>query len=122
MLTRRTATVTISAPLASTAFLVSSKSRYLPVPTIRRDLKARPASSNLSFCILILLTVSSGSASAAADEVDNFNAIALVKSGPFIIGLGHHGLIYFHGDPLGLELEFLQQPRYRGPRLNRVGF
>jgi len=38
ILTRRTATVTISAPLSSIAARVSAKSRYLPVPTIRRDL------------------------------------------------------------------------------------
>ena len=44
MLTRRTATVTISAPLSSTALRVSAKSLYLPVPTMRRDLKVLPAS------------------------------------------------------------------------------
>ena len=37
MFTRRMATVTISAPLASIASRVSSKSRYLPVPTSRRE-------------------------------------------------------------------------------------
>jgi hypothetical protein len=37
MLVRRIATVTISAPEASMARRVSSKSRYLPVPTSRRD-------------------------------------------------------------------------------------
>ena len=37
------ATVTISAPLASTAARVSSKSRYLPVPTIRRERYSTPA-------------------------------------------------------------------------------
>jgi hypothetical protein len=37
MLVRRTATVTISAPLASIARRVSSRSLYLPVPTSSRD-------------------------------------------------------------------------------------
>jgi hypothetical protein len=37
MLTRRTATVTIWAPDASTAAAFCSKSLYLPVPTISRD-------------------------------------------------------------------------------------
>jgi hypothetical protein len=37
ILVRRIATVTISAPLASTARRVSSKSRYLPVPIKRRE-------------------------------------------------------------------------------------
>jgi len=43
MLVRRMATVTISAPLASTARRVSSKSLYLPVPIRRRERYARPA-------------------------------------------------------------------------------
>ena len=43
MFTRRTATVTISAPEASTAAAFSSKLLYLPVPTIRREVKVRPA-------------------------------------------------------------------------------
>ena len=42
-LTRRTATVTISAPDASTAAAFSSKLLYLPVPTISREVKLRPA-------------------------------------------------------------------------------
>jgi hypothetical protein len=37
MFVRRIATVTISAPEASIARRVSSKSRYLPVPTSRRE-------------------------------------------------------------------------------------
>jgi hypothetical protein len=48
MLTRRTATVTISAPDASMARLVSAKSLYLPVPTISRDRYLLPASSKKS--------------------------------------------------------------------------
>ncbi len=48
MLTRRTATVTISAPDASTAAAFSSKLLYLPVPTISRDVNVRPATVQLS--------------------------------------------------------------------------
>src|SRR5687767_2363811 len=48
MLTRRTATVTISAPDASTAAAFSSKLLYLPVPTISRERKVRPATVQLS--------------------------------------------------------------------------
>jgi hypothetical protein len=40
--TRRTATVTISAPEARNAATVCSASLYLPVPTISRDTKVRP--------------------------------------------------------------------------------
>src|SRR5450830_910468 len=43
MLVRRMATVTICAPLASTARRVSSKSLYLPVPRSRREAYALPA-------------------------------------------------------------------------------
>src|ERR1700722_20151051 len=42
-LTRRTATVTISAPEASMAAWVWGPSLYLPVPTMRRDWNAPPA-------------------------------------------------------------------------------
>src|SRR5499433_1848788 len=47
-LTRRTATVTMSAPEAACARAISSKLRYLPVPTISRDLNARPAMTSWS--------------------------------------------------------------------------
>ena len=40
--TRRTATVTISAPDASMARTISSLLRYFPVPTMRRERKLRP--------------------------------------------------------------------------------
>src|SRR3712207_2761618 len=46
--TRRTASVTISAPEALCAAFISSKLRYLPVPTMRRDENGRPPTSNFS--------------------------------------------------------------------------
>ncbi len=46
--TRRTATVMISAPEASSAAAFCAKSLYLPVPTISRDRKVRPATVQLS--------------------------------------------------------------------------
>src|SRR5262245_14566017 len=46
MFTRRTATVTISAPDASCACAITANDEYLPVPTINRDLKVRPAITN----------------------------------------------------------------------------
>src|ERR1043165_6752154 len=49
MLTRLTATVTISAPEASIAFFVSSKSLYLPVPTMRREQYVLSPNLNASF-------------------------------------------------------------------------
>src|SRR5262245_40703450 len=50
-LTRRTATVIISAPLRSNAAAISSLSRYFPVPMIRRELNSRPAMMSLSFIL-----------------------------------------------------------------------
>ena len=50
-LTRRTATVTISAPDASTAAAFCAKSLYLPVPTISRERKVRPATVQVSSSI-----------------------------------------------------------------------
>src|SRR5437868_7630728 len=48
MFTRRTATVTISAPDAATAAAFCSKLLYLPVPTISREVKVRPATFHVS--------------------------------------------------------------------------
>src|SRR3954469_25094283 len=81
--TRRTATVTISAPDASIARAVSSKSLYLPVPTRRRERKRLPATSKASspavwvdcgwmeFMRLVL------DCSTAADEVHDLKAVAV---------------------------------------------
>src|SRR5512137_1243432 len=49
MLVRRMATVTISAPLASTASLVWARSRYLPVPISRRERNSRAPMRSVSF-------------------------------------------------------------------------
>src|SRR6187549_3196057 len=65
MFTRRTATVTISAPDASTAAAFCSKSLYLPVPTISRELKLRPATCQRS------------SNSASAHEGDDLELVAI---------------------------------------------
>jgi hypothetical protein len=46
--TRRTATVTISQPEASSASRITGNDGYFPVPVIRRDRKARPAIVNSS--------------------------------------------------------------------------
>src|SRR3989304_229357 len=66
MLTRRTATVTMSAPEASITRLVSAKSLNFPVPTIRRDFSSIEPMRKRS------------SAIPASDEVDDFNPIPLL--------------------------------------------
>src|SRR5437879_12685311 len=69
MLTRRTATVTTSAPDASMAFWVSTKSLYLPVPTQSREWNSIPAIVNRSSFMTCVLP--------AADEPDDFHAVAV---------------------------------------------
>src|SRR3569833_446915 len=68
MLTRRTATVTISAPDASTDAAFCSKLLYLPVPTISREPKLRPATDQLSVMIV----------SASANEGDDLEIVAVL--------------------------------------------
>src|SRR5687767_15604888 len=67
ILTRRTATVTISAPDASTAAAFCSKSLYFPVPTISREVKARPATCHWSAI-----------ASASTDEGHDLEIVAIL--------------------------------------------
>src|SRR5271168_1666209 len=67
-LTRRTATVTISAPLASRARAVSWKDLYFPVPTIRRERKERPAIINESDMQVLYLKRGVGSSICATKE------------------------------------------------------
>ena len=62
--TRRTATVTISAPEASWAAAIISGDGYLPVPTMRRDRNVRPA------------IVRGVSMLTATDEVDDLYLVA----------------------------------------------
>src|SRR5207247_5157384 len=69
MLTRRTATVTTSAPDASMAFWVSTKSLYLPVPTQSRERNSMPAIVNRSSFMTCVLP--------ATDEPDDFLAVAV---------------------------------------------
>src|SRR5690242_3685183 len=66
MFTRRTATVTISAPDAATAAAFCSKLLYLPVPTISREVKVLPATLQLS------------AISAAPHEGDDLEFVAIL--------------------------------------------
>jgi hypothetical protein len=77
MFTRRTATVTISAPAASTARRVSSNERYLPVPTISRERYSRPASVKGSTLVM--------DGSAASDEMDHLDRVAVAQRGAQIL-------------------------------------
>src|SRR3989475_8996019 len=71
MLTRRTATVTTSAPDASMAFWVSTKSLYLPVPTQSRERTSMPAIVNRSSFMLCILSTT--------DEPDDLHAVPVAQ-------------------------------------------
>src|SRR5271166_5902741 len=109
MFTRRTATVTISAPLASTAARVSAKSLYFPVPTIRRDLNRLPPSSKLSSCMGSLLCdhANQRNALSAADEIDDLNRISGLEKGRCVFGLGDDLAIDFDRHPRWFKFEAL---------------
>src|SRR5947207_287056 len=68
MLTRRTATVTISAPEASCACTITALEGYLPVPTMRRDVKVRPARTKASIAL------------ASTHEVHDLDLVAVVPT------------------------------------------
>src|ERR1051326_5935881 len=103
MFTRRTATVTISAPDASTARRVSSKSLYLPVPTISRERYSRPASTNGSFWAV--------NASPAADELDDLDLIAVADRARRVV-LGRNDVaVHLDGDPPPGERQLREQVR-----------
>src|SRR5262249_34780153 len=96
MFTRRTATVTISAPDASTARRVSSNDRYLPVPTMSRERYSRPASVKVSLVSI---------ASPASHEVDHLDRVPVVKDRRAVLGARHDGAVHLHGDPARAEAE-----------------
>src|SRR5271154_1614155 len=114
--TRRTATVTISAPLSSTAALVSAKSRYLPVPTISRDLNFLPPNSNKVSCIFSALRV----ALSAADEVDYLDLVAGPHNGRVVIGLRHNLAIDLDRHAPATHLELLEQRVQRRVAVERI--
>src|SRR5437899_7961679 len=90
MLTRRTATVTTSAPDASMAFWVSTKSLYLPVPTQSRERNSMPAIVNRSSFMLCVLST--------ADEPDDFHAIPVAQRCAREGLPVHHRGVQLHGD------------------------
>src|SRR5262249_36106480 len=106
MFTRRTATVTISAPEASTARRVSSNERYFPVPTIRRERYSRPASTNGS-------VRPSDMRSPAPDEVDDLDGVAVAQRGAGVLGARDDHAVHLDGDAARAQPERGHQVRHR---------
>src|SRR4029078_792439 len=93
MFTRRTATVTISAPLASTAAAFSSKLLYLPVPTISREAKVRPATVHVS------AAMDCGAFnSTTSNEMHDLELVALTHFDILESRARNHFQIVLHGD------------------------
>src|SRR5581483_10578999 len=125
ILTRRTATVTISAPLASTAARVSAKSRYLPVPTISREVKTRPASSKESCCIIESRARRSAArtptgASPASNEIHDFDPVTGLQRYRVVLGARHDRQIDLDGDPPATHLQPLEQCGEAGIAVHQV--
>src|SRR5206468_2069460 len=111
MFTRLTATVTISAPDASCACIITAGEVYLPVPTIRRDSNDFPAMTRLS-CIRLSTT----------DEVHDFHAIAVPDDGVRVRRALEHVEVVLDRDPARIDLEPAEQldHRQRSRDLHRI--
>src|SRR4030095_9408335 len=95
MFTRRTATVTISAPEAAWACAMTPCDGYLPVPTINRDVNVRPArTSGVSVNRL-----------PSTDEVDDLYRIALANQDVGKRLALDDVQVVFHGDASWLDGE-----------------
>src|SRR5688572_32876152 len=104
MLTLRTATVTISVPDAAWACAITACDGYLPVPTIRRDVKRRPAMTKaVSFMAKVPVQLP------AADEVHDFDPIAIVHPHVGKQRSFDDGVIVLHGDAARIEGQLRQQ-------------
>src|SRR5690606_32823126 len=117
MLVRRIATVTICAPLSSTAARVSSKSRYLPVPISSRDVNSRWPMFRVSEGALM-----SRFRSAAADGHDDLEAVAGRERLGVVPAARHDLAVALDRDPSAREPEFGEQRgdgagRRQGPRI-----
>src|SRR6185503_16435416 len=97
MFTRRTATVTISAPEASCACTITGLDGYLPVPMIRREVNVRPA------------IVSGSMRLPAADEVDDLDLVAVVDDFSAVERAADDGEVALDRDAAAVDAQRLQQ-------------
>src|ERR1043166_2681436 len=129
--TRRTATVTISAPEARCAAFISSKLRYFPVPMISRDVNARSPISNFSVGATAgvdmtelysashyLPTAQQPSSatvlppdSSSADEMHNFNNVAVFECNAWPLSTTHYLVIDFNSNLFRFKAEINDQLR-----------
>src|SRR5258705_7351006 len=117
MLVRRIATVTIWAPLASMARRVSSKSRYLPVPTKRREAYVFPATTSAS-CATAL---SAAFTLASSHRDDHLDAVAVGEALVAEAAARHDLAVALDRQPATGERELVQQlgEGERGGKISR---
>src|ERR1035437_2932536 len=96
--------VTISAPLASIAAAVSSRSLYFPVPTIKRERNWRPATVQVSSVCTV------PSISASPDEMHDLQAVPAGQQSFAIGGTRHDFLVAFHRHLAPIQFEHTEQP------------
>src|SRR5688500_8123852 len=114
ILVRRIATVTIWAPEASIARRVSSKSRYFPVPTSRRDEYDLPATTSGSF---VMLDGASRPRTLAPSHGDHdLDAVALDQELVGEAAARHDLAVALDREALAGELERFEDLRHGGRR------
>src|ERR1044071_126743 len=97
MLTRRTATVTISAPETSMASLVSAKFLYFPVPTMSRERYRVPAK------------VKKSSMLASADKMNDFQRVAFIEARRGVNFSRDDASVQLDNDTRRTNLEFVEE-------------
>src|SRR4029453_1530887 len=107
MLTRRTATVTSSAPEAWCACAISALLGYLPVPTIRREVNERSAMTRGSMVSGWQGPGFSGSQGpktlAPAHEIDDLDLVALADQLGGVVGATHDHEVALDGDTTRID-------------------
>src|SRR4051812_25231121 len=111
MLTRRTATVTMSAPDASCACCMIWWVGYLPVPMIRRERNSRPAMTKGSIRLIL----------SPADEVDDLDLVAVLNVGPRVGVALDDDEVALDGDAARVDLEPGEKIGNRDRRVGREG-
>src|SRR5437867_387513 len=98
-LTRRTATVTISAPDSSWACRMTSSDPYFPVPTIRRDENSLPPiTSDVSMAILL-------SPRTATHRPNHLDAVPILEPDGLELVAARDLAVHGHGGELALHAE-----------------
>src|SRR5437764_527876 len=110
---RRKATVTISAPDATSARSMASRERKPPVPTISREPQVRPPSSNPSEAAGACSLLSAVSCLATLHRPDHLDSLPLAQRHLSPIRLSNHLAVDGHRDPAYRAID----PRF----MHRVG-